>query len=77
MWNDPLKLNLTPRNIEVKVFLSKDYRMFGSTCEKHKKYLPCYAIVKLLSGDSFYEIDLLTKKGIVHGCGYANGMELK
>ena len=65
MWNDPLKLNLTPRNIEVKVFLSKDYRMFGSTCEKHKKYLPCYAIV------------LLTKKGIVHSCGYANGMELK
>ena len=29
MWNDPLKLNLTPRNIEVKVFLSKDYRIYG------------------------------------------------
>jgi hypothetical protein len=77
MWNDPLKLNSTPRNIEVKVFLDEDYWMFGSTCHKHKKYLPCYAIVQRLSGDSFYDFDLLTKKGVVHSCGYANGMKLK
>lgn len=75
MWNDPLKLNSTPRNIEFKVLLDKNYSSFGSTFEIHKKYLPCYAIVQKLSGDCFYDFDLITDMGIVHSCGYAVGMK--
>ena len=75
MWNDPLKLNSTPRNIEVKVLLDKDYYSFGSTCDEHKKYLPCYAIVQCLAGDSFYDFDLITDRGVIHSCGYATGMK--
>jgi len=75
MWNDSLKLNSTPRNIKFKVFLDKDYSAFGSTFENHKKYLPCYAIVQRLAGDSFYDFDLITNKGIIHSCGYAVGMK--
>lgn len=74
MWRDPLKLNSVPRNIEVKVFLDKDYWAFGAFSKKHKKYLPCYAVVQRLTGDCFYEFDLITDKGIIHSCGYAVGM---
>ena len=75
MCNDTLGLNSVPRNIEFKVFLDKDYSGFGCTFEHHKKYLPCYAIVQRLSGDSFYDFDLITDEGIIHSCGYEIGMK--
>lgn len=75
MWRDSLELNLVPRNIEFKVLLDKDYSAFGSTFEKHRKYLPCYAIIQSLTGDCFYNFDLITNKGTIHSCGYSVGMK--
>ena len=75
VWDDPLKINSTQRNVEVKVLLDEDYSGFGSTFEEHEKYLPCCAIIQCLTGDCFYNFDLITNEGVVHSCGYAVGMK--
>ena len=69
-WSDPMNLNGTDRSIKVKAYLPESYSGFGCSCEEHKKYLPCMAILERLSGDNFYDFTMLTEDGPIKSCGY-------
>jgi hypothetical protein len=73
--NNPFELNERVKK-KPKVYLTEDYDMFGSGCEKHKKYLPCVTTLVRLDGDSFYSFNIEKDGKKIRSCGYANGMEL-